>query len=116
MMYIRKINKPYNNALETPALLEVAFLVKNDTVNGIIGKTHGVSKAINPPRNPRKNKLMIPDDLVEFEGNNELPQFETSASTIIAGIAFLFTLTLDESSTILNCWSSIKNSSLLATS
>ena len=29
---------------------------KNETVNGIIGKTQGVNKAINPPKNP-KNKI-----------------------------------------------------------
>ena len=27
--------------------------MKKDTVSGIIGNTQGVSKAINPPRNPR---------------------------------------------------------------
>jgi hypothetical protein len=27
--------------------------VKKETVNGIIGKTQGVSKPIKPPRNPR---------------------------------------------------------------
>ncbi len=31
------------------------LLVKKDTVNGIMGKTHGVSSAINPPSMPNKN-------------------------------------------------------------
>ena len=31
----------------------LAFLVKKLTVSGIIGKTHGVSSAKSPPRNPR---------------------------------------------------------------
>jgi hypothetical protein len=33
-----------------PDFLELAFLVKKETVSGIIGNTQGVSKAINPPK------------------------------------------------------------------
>ena len=40
-----------------PDIFVTALLVKNETVNGIIGKTQGVSKAIKPPKKPRKNKL-----------------------------------------------------------
>ena len=51
------MKKPYKNAFLIPDFLELAFLVKKETVKGIIGKTHGVSKAINPPKNPMKNKF-----------------------------------------------------------
>ena len=36
-----------------PFALSFEPFVKNETVKGIIGKTHGVSNAINPPKNPR---------------------------------------------------------------
>ena len=39
------MNNPF---LESPELL-----VKNETVKGIIGNTHGVNNAIKPPRNPK---------------------------------------------------------------
>ena len=40
------------NASLFPFALFFDPFVKNETVKGIIGKTHGVSKAINPPKNP----------------------------------------------------------------
>ena len=40
------LNKPFPDS---------DFLVKNDTVKGIIGKTQGVSNAIKPPNKPKKN-------------------------------------------------------------
>ena len=52
-----KIKKPYKNAFVIPDFLELAFLVKKETVSGIIGNTQGVSNAINPPKKPIKNKL-----------------------------------------------------------
>ena len=52
-----KMKNPYKNALDMPAFLDVAFLVKKETVSGIIGNTQGVSNAINPPRNPIKKRL-----------------------------------------------------------
>ena len=51
------MKKPYKKAFEIPAFLLVAFLVKKETVNGIIGKTHGVSKATKPPKKPSNNML-----------------------------------------------------------
>ena len=57
-MYIRNINKPYKIALVIPFFLSVDFLVKKVTVTGIMGKTQGVSNAINPPSKPRK-KMVI---------------------------------------------------------
>ena len=42
---------PYITALNVPFRL-LAF-VKKLTVSGIIGKTHGVIKAINPPNKPK---------------------------------------------------------------
>jgi hypothetical protein len=59
-----KIKEPYINAFLMPALREVAFLVKKETVKGIIGNTQGVSKATKPPRNPIKNKAPNPLDFV----------------------------------------------------
>ena len=50
-----------------------AFLVKKETVSGIIGKTHGVSNATKPPKNPIINNdnkpllcvaTILPDDNV----------------------------------------------------
>ena len=42
-------------ALKDEFELESLF-VKNDTVRGIIGKTHGVSRASKPPKKPKINK------------------------------------------------------------
>jgi len=45
------------------ALLPERF-VKNETVTGIIGNTQGVSNAMKPPRNPKRNtdnKLLSSD-------------------------------------------------------
>src|SRR5690625_6902442 len=58
--YIRKIKIPYIIALVIPFLLLSALLVKKDTVSGIIGNTQGVSKAMNPPINPKKNMVLNP--------------------------------------------------------
>ena len=41
----------------TPCFLDPLCFKKKETVNGIMGKTQGVSKAIIPPRKPNKNKL-----------------------------------------------------------
>ncbi len=38
-----------------PLLLVPDLFVKNETVSGISGNTQGVIRAINPPKNPRKN-------------------------------------------------------------
>ena len=46
------IEKPYNKAFAIPFDLDFDRFVKNVTVIGIIGKTHGVNRAINPPPNP----------------------------------------------------------------
>ncbi|MEO5967285.1 MAG: hypothetical protein ABIP69_03415 [Ferruginibacter sp.] len=54
------MKKPYNDACKTPVFLSAAFLVKKETVSGIIGNTHGVSKAIKPPKKPSRNKLSSP--------------------------------------------------------
>ena len=51
-MKISKIKKPYKIASLFPFALSFDPFVKKETVNGIIGKTHGVSSAINPPKNP----------------------------------------------------------------
>ena len=42
-----------------PFALFLFPFVKKETVNGIIGNTQGVNKAINPPKNPnpRTNQL-----------------------------------------------------------
>ena len=52
--YIRKIKKPYMRPLLMPCLRLDALLVKKETVTGIMGNTHGVSRAIKPPRKPMK--------------------------------------------------------------
>ena len=46
-----ELNKPF---LGSPELL-----VKNETVSGIIGKTQGVSKAIKPPKKPKKKIVKL---------------------------------------------------------
>ena len=48
------MNNPYKIELKSPFLESPELLVKNETVNGIIGNTQGVNNAIKPPRNPSK--------------------------------------------------------------
>src|SRR5690349_709730 len=50
---MRKIKKPYANAFITPFFLSCDCFVKKETVNGIIGKVHGMIKPSNPPKMPR---------------------------------------------------------------
>ena len=44
-----------------PLDLLAPCLVKKDTVNGIIGNTQGVSKAIKPPKKPNTKMVHRPD-------------------------------------------------------
>src|SRR5690554_985656 len=67
--YITKINTPYIIAFANPFCLFSALLVKKETVNGIIGNTQGVSNAIRPPMNPKKN--MVPNPLDEPSSSAE---------------------------------------------
>ena len=46
------------SAFEIPFLRVPDCLVKKETVNGIIGNTQGVRSAINPPKNPSKNRVV----------------------------------------------------------
>ena len=71
-------------ALPTPFLLFSVFFVKKDTVNGIIGKTQGVSKAINPPSKP---KIKIVKILLPFVPAS--PQSFTGCLISIDGIRIL---------------------------
>jgi hypothetical protein len=68
------IKKPYKNAFLMPDFLELDFLVKKETVSGIIGNTQGVSNAINPPKKPIKNKLDKLLDLVSLLLADVMPQ------------------------------------------
>ena len=54
------IKHPYKMALKIPFFLFSDCFVKKDTVNGIIGKTQGVSSANKPPTKPRKKMLKRP--------------------------------------------------------
>jgi hypothetical protein len=54
------MDRPYTAAFNIPYRL-LCCLVKKETVNGIMGKTQGVSKAMNPPNNPR---IKIPSMLL----------------------------------------------------
>ena len=49
-----KLSEEFINAFKEE--FEPLF-VKNETVNGIIGKTHGVNKANKPPKKPRISKF-----------------------------------------------------------
>ena len=60
------IKTPYKIALKIPFFLFSDCLVKKETVNGIIGKTQGVSKANKPPTKPKKKILNNPLELSEF--------------------------------------------------
>ena len=54
-------------AFAIPLLLDCDCFVKKETVNGIIGKTHGVNNAKRPPAKPKKkilNKLLSSELLV----------------------------------------------------
>ena len=53
--YIKKMLMPYKEAFLIPLDREPDFFVKNETVNGINGKTQGVTNAIKPPIKPSKN-------------------------------------------------------------
>src|SRR5258705_806332 len=52
---------PYAKAFMIPFLLLCPCFVKKETVSGIMGKTQGVNKAMNPPSNP---KIKIPTRLL----------------------------------------------------
>src|SRR6476620_11106035 len=57
-----RMKKPYKLASIIPFFLDPDFLVKNETVKGIIGNKQGVSRATRPPRKPIKkilNKLLV---------------------------------------------------------
>lgn len=59
------IDKPYKTAFLTPLALDLLCLVKKLTVIGIIGKTHGVSRAAKPDKKAMKNipqspRLVVP--------------------------------------------------------
>jgi hypothetical protein len=47
-------------AFINPCFLVLAPLVKKETVKGIIGNTQGVSKAIKPPKNPKRKMVKNP--------------------------------------------------------
>ena len=82
-VYVKKINNPYIHALKIAFDLSSESLVKKLTVNGIIGKTHGVNKAIKPPKIPSKN---IPQrDVSSFFS----PQPPTGFSKSMVGIIYL---------------------------
>ena len=46
---------PYNEALKIPSAFDLDCLVKKLTVNGIIGKIHGMISAAKPPKKPSQN-------------------------------------------------------------
>ena len=48
------IETPYNMAFFFPSAFVLLCFVKKLTVIGIIGKTHGVNNAANPPKNAKK--------------------------------------------------------------
>ena len=51
---IKRMKNPYTKASLFPFAGFLFPFVKKETVNGIIGKTHGVNKAIKPPMKPNK--------------------------------------------------------------
>ena len=53
--YIKMINKPYLNESIIAVFFDLFFLLKYETVIGIMGNTHGVINAKNPPSIPNKN-------------------------------------------------------------
>lgn len=52
--YITIIESPYSKPFLNPDFLSLLPLIKNETVNGIIGKTQGVNKATKPPKKPKR--------------------------------------------------------------
>ena len=58
------------------------LLVKNETVNGIIGKTHGVRSANKPPINPSINRFIY-----ELEVKAELSLIVDNNSVFFKSIA-----------------------------
>ena len=57
---MKNIKNPYSTELIIPFLFSSLPFVKKLTVNGIIGKTQGVSRAMRPPKNPSRNMVMKP--------------------------------------------------------
>ena len=68
-------------ALKTPLCLLCPFLVKKETVNGIMGNTQGVSRAMKPPISPNKK---IPARLLFLRSSS--PQLLTGFLISIEGI------------------------------
>ena len=77
--------------MRIPAFLLTAFFVKNETVNGIIGNTHGVSNATSPPRKPSANKVINPFDFVspEEDEDDATLQSDSGRSRLMVGIKIL---------------------------
>ena len=76
-------------ALKTPFFLFFDCFVKNETVNGIIGKTHGVSNANKPPTNPKKKMLNNPFELSEFVSAEFFKRFVFFKSNFKFSVRFL---------------------------
>ena len=73
-----------------PLFLLTAFLVKNETVKGIMGKTQGVISASSPPRKPSKKIVSNP---LEADSSRLIPvppQAFTGVFKSIVGINILF--------------------------
>ena len=80
-----KINKPYIDALRIASFRVVDFFMKKETVSGIIGNTHGVIKANNPAKTPKKK---IPHNPLFFVAGID-PQSRTGFFKSIEGIWIL---------------------------
>src|SRR5258705_13412052 len=91
------MKKPYKAALPIPLDLSPGLCVKKKTVNGIIGKTQGVSIAIKPPSIPRRKMVKR---LLFFEMAS--PQSTTGLLISIDGIGTLTKDSIPPSSATLN--------------
>jgi hypothetical protein len=67
--YITIIDNPYSKAFIIPFEREPELFVKKETVIGIIGKTQGVNKAMNPQPKPSKKILQELEDSFTFTGS-----------------------------------------------
>ena len=66
-----------------PCFLVLDLFVKKETVTGIMGNTHGVTNAINPPKNPKKKTPQAP--LSSLELLALAPQASAGALRAVSG-------------------------------
>lgn len=84
-----------------PLALFAAPLIKKETVSGIIGKTQGVKRAINPPKKPKINTNPLP----ESSFTCSVPQFTSGFLKSSEATLRLFPELFEAALFSINCFS-----------